>query len=77
MQVRGQPGGAMVKFAHSASAAWDSLVWIPGVDIRTAWQAMLWQVSHIESRGRWAWMLTQGQSSSTKRGGLAADLAQG
>src|SRR3712207_6315402 len=29
-------------------------------------------VPHIKkSRGRWAWMLAQGQSSSAKRGGLA------
>ena len=40
-----------------------------------AWQAMLWQASHIQSRGRRAWMLAQGQSSSAKRGGLAADVS--
>ena len=34
-----EPGGAVVKFA-----GW---VWIPGADVRTACQAMLWQVSHI------------------------------
>ena len=44
---RGQPGGAGVKFAHSASAARGSLVRIPGVDLCTACQAMLWQASHI------------------------------
>ena len=37
----------VVKFVHSASVAWGSLVWIPGVDLPTAHQAMLWQVSHI------------------------------
>ena len=30
---RGWPGGAAVKFAHSASAAWDSPVRGPGVDM--------------------------------------------
>ena len=29
---RGQPGGAAVKFSHSALAAWGSLVWISGAD---------------------------------------------
>ena len=29
----GQPGGTVVKFAHSALAAQDSLVRIPGVDM--------------------------------------------
>ena len=38
---------------------------------------MLWQASHIESRGRWARMLAQGQSSLVKRGRLAADVSSG
>ena len=42
-----QPGGAVVKFACSASAAQGSLVWILAVDLHTACQAMLWQASHI------------------------------
>ena len=41
--VGGQPGGAAVRFAHSSSAAWGSPVQIPGVDLCTAYQAMLWQ----------------------------------
>ena len=43
----GQPVGAVVKFAYSASAAWSSPVRILGVDPHTACQAMLWQASHI------------------------------
>ena len=39
----GQPGGAVVEFACSASAAQGSLVGIPDVDLHTACQAMLWQ----------------------------------
>ena len=47
------------------------------MDPCTACQTMLRQASHIQNRGRWAWMLTQGQSSSAKRGGLAANLSSG
>ena len=43
----------------------------PGCGHGTTWQAMLWWASHVESRGRWAWTLAQGQPSSAKRGGLA------
>ena len=63
---RGQSSGAAVKFARSILVAKGSPVWIPGADLCTACQAMLWWVSHIQSRGRWAWMLAQGQSSSAK-----------
>ena len=31
--IGGRPGGAAVKFARSASAAWGSPVQIPGVDM--------------------------------------------
>ena len=37
----GRPGGAVVKFARSTSVAWDSQIQILGVDLRTAYQAML------------------------------------
>ena len=69
----------MVKLAHCTSVARGSPVRIPGVNISTACGAMLWQASHIlkESRGRWARMLAQGQSSSAKRGGWWQMLAQG
>src|SRR3712207_7252338 len=40
----------------------------PGCGHGTTWQAMLWWASHVESRGRWAWTLAQGQPSSAKRG---------
>ena len=45
------------------------------MDLRTACQAMLWQASHVSSRGRQAQVLAQGQPSSAKRGGLAADVS--
>uniref|UniRef100_A0A9L0J2U8 Activating signal cointegrator 1 complex subunit 3 n=1 Tax=Equus asinus TaxID=9793 RepID=A0A9L0J2U8_EQUAS len=38
-----------------------------GVDLHTAHQAVLWQVSHIQNRGRWAQMLALRQSSSSKK----------
>ena len=52
-------------------------VWILDVDLHTACQAMLWQASHIYSRGRWAQMLAQGQSSSEKEEDWQQMLAQG
>ena len=44
---RGRPGGAEVKFARSALTAQGLLVRIPGVDLRTTCQAVLWEESHI------------------------------
>ena len=44
---RGQPSGIVVKFACSASAARGSPIWIPGMDLGTACQTMLWQASYI------------------------------
>ena len=40
-------GGAAIKFTRSALVARGLLVQIPGVDLHTAYQAMLWQASHI------------------------------
>ena len=47
IHTRGWAGGAVVKFAHSASVARGSPVQIPGADPPTTYQAMLWQVSHL------------------------------
>ena len=44
----GQPSGAAVTFARSALAARGSLVQILGADLHTAYQAVLWQASHIK-----------------------------
>ena len=38
----GRPGGVMVKFTGSTLVAQGSLVQIPGTDLHTAQQAMLW-----------------------------------
>ena len=38
---RGQPRGAVVKFARSTLAVQGLPVWIPGADLHTACQAML------------------------------------
>ena len=77
MKKRGQPGGTAVKFMCSASAACGLLVQIPSSDLPITYQAMLWEASHIQNRGRWLQMLAQGQSSSAKRGGLAVDVSSG
>ena len=41
-KIRGRPGGIVAKFAHSTLVAWGLWVWIPGADLNTARQAMLW-----------------------------------
>ena len=38
---RGSPGGVVVKFTCSASAAWDLPAGIPGANLHTAHQATL------------------------------------
>ena len=43
----GQPSGVVVKVLCSTPAAPGSLVWIPGVDPASAYQALLRQASHI------------------------------
>ena len=63
----GCPGSAAVKFTCSPSVTRGSLFRLLGVDLRTTFQAMPWQASHMSSRGRWAWMLAQGQSFSAKK----------
>ena len=55
----------MVKFASSASVAQGLLVKIPGTDLLTTHQAMLWWHPTYKT-GRLPQMLTQGQSSSSK-----------
>ena len=42
--VRGQPSGIAVKFT---TLLWQPRVQILGMDLHTAYQAMLWQASHI------------------------------
>ena len=46
-EEEGWPGGAAVKLVHSTSVARGSLVQVLGTDLGTAYQAMLWQASHI------------------------------
>ena len=73
--LRGHSGGAAVKWALSTSVVRGSPVWIPGVDIAQLGKSCCGRWPTY--RGRWAWMLAQGQSSSAKRGGLAADVSSG
>ena len=42
----GRPGGTAVKFVCTTAAARGSPVQIPSVDLCTAYQAMLWQLSY-------------------------------
>ena len=42
-KFRGRPCGQVVKFTHSTLVAWGSRVQIPGTDLHTAHQAMLWR----------------------------------
>ena len=42
INMRGWPGGVVVKFVCSALAAQGLQVWIPGMDLHTSYQAMLW-----------------------------------
>ena len=66
-RTRGWPGGPVVKFAQSTSAAWSSQVQILGTDLHTAHQVMLQQRPTYKNRARLAQMLAQQQSSSQKK----------
>ena len=46
--VQGWPSGVVVKFAHSASAAQGSQVWIPGVALDTAHQPCCDSIPHTK-----------------------------
>ena len=52
-RTSGQPSGVVVKFAHSASAAQGSLVQMPGADLHTAHQDMLWQCPIYKAEEDW------------------------
>ena len=57
----------MVKFVRSASTAQGSPVWIPGTDLHTAYQAMLWWHPTYKVEEDWQHMLAQGQYSSLSK----------
>ena len=42
-EKRGQPHGIVAKFARCTLAPWGLWVWIPGADLHTTHQAVLWQ----------------------------------
>ena len=65
---RGQPGGVVVGFRCSTLAACGLWVWIPGANLHTAHQVMLWQHPTYKIEGDRQQMLAQGQSSSSKKG---------
>ena len=64
----GQPGGVVVKFVCSTSAAQGSSISIPGTVLHTAHQAMLWWCPTYKIEEDWQQMLAQHQSSSPKKG---------
>ena len=77
--MRGPAWWQAVKSTCSALAAQGSPVRIPGVDIRTAYRAMLWQGSHIykieeDEHGS---QLRANFPQQNKRGGLVADVSSG
>ena len=65
--VLGPAGGIEVKFSHSVLAAWGLKVWILGVDLHTAGQAMLRWCPTYKIEEDWQQMLAQGQSFSGKK----------
>ena len=67
------PVARQLKSARSASAAQGSLVRIPGADMAPLVKPPCGRrpTYKVEEDGH-GWMLAQGQSSSAKRGGLAA-----
>ena len=67
MKGWGWPSGLVVKFTHSASAAWGLKVQMSGVDLQIAHQSHTVAASHIQNRGRLAQMLAQRQSSSSRK----------
>ena len=73
---RGWPGGAVVVrllcFGTLGFANLD-----PGCGPTHFSSSHAVAASHIQSGGRWAQMLAQGQSSSAKRRGLVADVSSG
>ena len=64
---RGWPGGTVVKFTCSTSAAQGLHAGVQGMDLHTAHQAMLWWCPTYKIEEDWQQMLAQGQSSSPKK----------
>ena len=59
----------------SASAGWGSQDPIPGTDLHTAHQAMLWQHPTYKVDEDWQQMLAQGQSSSPKENNISIPIS--
>ena len=67
----------MVKFMCSASVAWGSWVQIPGTDLYTAYQTMLWQHSTYKIEEDWHRCELSNNLPQAKRGRLAIDVISG
>ena len=74
MNLTGWPGGMVVAFVCSASAAWDLPVGIAGVDLGTVYQVMLWQASTY--RRRWERDVSSGLIFLKKKARGASPVAE-
>ena len=72
-----QPGGVVVKFKHSTSAAQGSQVRIPGVELHTAHQAILWRGPTYKTEEDWHRCQLSDSLPQTIRGRLATDVSSG
>ena len=73
----GRPSGTVVNFTHSALAEPGFAGSDPGCEHMHRLASHAVAGIPYKNRGRWARMLAQGQPSSAKRGGLAADVSSG
>ena len=60
-------GSVVFGFVCSAAVARALWVWIPGTDLHTTHQAMLWRRPTCKIEEDWQQMLAQGQSSSPNK----------
>ena len=72
-----QPGGIVVKFTRSASAAWGLWVRILGTDLHTTHRAMLWWRHTYKIQEDWHRCELRTNLSQAKRGRLPTSVSSG
>ena len=77
LKDRGWPSGVAVKFACSASAARGLWVQIPGADLHTAHQSMLWWCPTQETEEDWPRCELSDHPPQAERGRLATYVSSG